>query len=318
MGSCNNVLKIIDLLQNDPELIFQVWQENVFLEAKVEVLILRSDLFHPWVQGNKWYKLKGYLTESVATQNRGFVSCGGAFSNHLTALAFAAHELNKNAVFFVRGERKEWENNPAVRLWEDWGAQLFPVSRSEFKKVYGEDGYWKNLVSGHSDFTWVPLGGTSTHCLPYVSQWATQISEGQSFDVVVLPVGSGGTVAGFACGLNQGTQLIGIEALKSNGGLQEEVDDLLQNYSASSRLAIDWQDGYHFGGFAKPSPELWNFCFQHNQKKTFPVEPTYSGKAAYAVLDLAQKGYFREGSRILLVHTGGLFPWNQAVGSVLG
>jgi 1-aminocyclopropane-1-carboxylate deaminase len=106
---------------------------------------------------------------------------------------------------------------------------------------------------------------------------------------------------------------LAVEVLKSNGGLKAESGWLLRASDFRSSVPIEWIDAYHEGGYARTSHRLKSFCRAVLEERTFPVEPIYSGKAFFAVSDLAGKGYFKEDSRILLVHTGGIFPWNSGL-----
>jgi len=292
-----------------PELIFQAWQDSIFEQNAVQVSVLRADLIHPWIQGNKWYKLQYFIKQVIQDNKDGFVSIGGPFSNHLIAIAFAAKNMNRKAIFFIRGGREEWAQNPAVQQMETWGAVLIPVSRTEFR-ILDEEKIrytWKEL----NNFIWVPMGGSSFFAVSFVEEWARKIAEQIEFDVLVLPVATAGTVAGFASGLPFVKKIEAIEVLQSNGFLQRDMGLMLEKAQRENFISPKWQLDYHFGGYAKTNVELSGFCKRLFVEKGFPVEPIYSGKAFYAVLDLAQKGYFQEKSRILLVHTGGVFPWNM-------
>lgn len=301
------------IFDSNPPLIFQEWNRPEFEKARIQVTVLRADLIHPWMQGNKWYKLKPFL-EKAATENRdGFISMGGPFSNHLIALAFAASELKQKAYFFIRGEEHEWKNNPAVLKMKEWGAVLLPVSRTAYREMHQKSENENSQMAMAENKVWVPLGGSSPVSIGSVADWARQISEEAMFDTVVLPAASAGTVSGFSVGLKNGPRLLAVEVLKSNGGLKVESDWLLRASGFRSSVPVDWIDSYDEGGYARTSNRLKAFCRTILDERKFPVEPIYSGKAFFAVSDLAVKGYFKEDSRILLIHTGGIFPWNSAL-----
>jgi len=289
--------------------VVQSWEHPVFEERKIQVSVLRADLVHPWIQGNKWYKLQYYVQQLLTENKDGFFSIGGPFSNHLIALAFAANQLNKKATFFVRGGREEWGKNPAVRQMENWGAVLIPVSRTYFRVL--DEAEIRKTLNELQNSIWVPMGGSSSAAIPFVEKWAIQIAETIDFDSLVLPVATAGTVAGFASGLPVLKKIVAIEVLNSNGFLERDMHLLLKEAEREKYIQPIWQTRYHFGGYGKTNYELSNFCKRLFDENGFPIEPIYSGKAFYAVLDLAQKGHFQEKSRILLVHTGGVFPWNM-------
>jgi len=292
-----------------PNLFVQPWLEPVFEEKSIQVLVLRADLIHPWIQGNKWYKLQYFVQQLLNEKREGFVSVGGPFSNHLIALAYTASILKKKATFFIRGGREEWSQNPAVEQMEKWGAVLIPISRTEFRNFDELQmlNTWKEL----RNCVCVPMGGSSFSSIPYVEKWAKQITEQIEFETLVLPVATAGTIAGFASVLPLDKKIEAIEVLKSNGFLERDMGLMLEKAKKVAFNSPNWHVDYHFGGYAKTNFELGRFCKRIFDEKGFPLEPIYSGKVFYAVLDLAQKGYFQEKSRILLVHTGGVFPWNM-------
>ena len=243
----------------------------------------------------------------------GFISMGGPYSNHLIALAFAASELKQKAYFFIRGEEHEWKENPAVLKMKEWGAVLLPVSRTAYREMHQKSENDNTVMAVTENKVWVPLGGSSPVSIRSVADWARQISDEAMFDTVILPAASAGTVSGFSAGLKKDTRLLAVEVLKSNGGLKVESDWLLRASGFRSSVPIEWIDMYHEGGYARTSDRLKSFCREVLDDRKFPIEPIYSGKAFFAVSDLAGKGYFKEESRILLIHTGGIFPWNSAL-----
>ncbi len=301
------------LFQTNPPLIFQEWNRPEFTKARISVTVLRADLIHPWVQGNKWYKLKPFLEKAAMDNRDGFISMGGPYSNHLIALAFAASELKQKSYFFIRGEEHEWKNNPAVLKMKEWGAVLLPVSRSVYREMHQKSEAENTQMAVAENKVWVPLGGSSPVSIRSVADWARQITDEAMFDTVILPAASAGTVSGFSVGLKDGPRLLAVEVLKSNGGLKVESDWLLRASGFRSSVPVEWMDAYHEGGYARISDRLTSFCREVLEERKFPVEPIYSGKAFFAVSDLAGKGYFKEDSRILLIHTGGIFPWNSAI-----
>jgi len=265
------------------------------------------------MQGNKWYKLQPFLEEVARRNLEGYASLGGPFSNHLIALAYAAFEQKKKAVFLIRGGREEWIQNPAIQQMSDWGVQLIPINRTDYRLLHSGEIDWKSFVSGSSSYCFVPLGGSSPNSILSVAGWAEAISKAIEIETVVLPVASAGTISGFAVGLASNKNILGIEVLKSNGGMSIESDRLISESGQVHSSRTIWNADYHFGGYARHTEELKSFCRQVSKDEIFPIEPIYSGKAFFAVSDLARKGYFHEGSRILLVHTGGIFPWNSAL-----
>lgn len=287
----------------------QPWHRPEFDRAGISVFVLRGDENHPVLQGNKWHKLKAFLLRALAEGKRGFVSVGGAYSNHLQAVAWAAKALHLESLLYIRGSEAEWSENPAIHQLKQYGARVVAMPRSDFRRLHIDPAYRHAFLSPYAQFEWVPMGGSGPECLPYVADWAQKIGSHGHFDFVALPAATAGTASGFATGLLPSQTLLAVEVLRTNGGLEAEMRDVLQ---ASGRLVscnVCWLAPYHFGGYARVTDDLRQFCMEINGAERFQTEPVYSGKVFWAVSDLAQKGYFPERSRILIVHTGGLFPW---------
>jgi len=295
-----------------PMHILEQWDAPVFRKAGIQVKVLRGDLFHPWIQGNKWYKLRYYAEKAKADNAIGFVSIGGPWSNHLIALGAYAAENGMQSHFLIRGAESEWQDYPAVKQLRNWGALLIPVSRTAFRN-YTTENPQAGFLGGHSGngLVEVPLGASSAETIPYVAEWAKDLEANYEFSDLVLPVASGGTCAGFLCGLSGKKQVHAIDVLQSKGKLENTVNDLIRKSGQKARAQISWYSQYDFGGYAAKNPSLENF--QHNLSTGygFVSEHVYSAKAFFAVSDLAGKGAFSEDRNILLLHTGGIFPWNS-------
>ena len=282
------------------------WNTTTYHQAGLEVWVLREDLLHPWIQGNKWHKLNFFLMKAIEEKKSGLVSVGGAFSNHLIACAAACHILGLECILYVRGSEKEWDGNAAIAQLRAWNATLIPVERGAFRNLYSGESTASKMALLHPHFQYVPMGGSHENSVASVARWAQSILTKINADIVVLPVATGGTLAGFSIGLSPPTELFAVEVLKGEQYLKTEWNALTKGNTA---LKPVWLSNYHFGGYARSTPELRAFCSGFFAENGFHIEPTYSGKACWATLDLAKKGHFPDGSRILIVHTGGIFPW---------
>lgn len=296
-----------NLFDLHPDPPFEKWELDEFEKAGIDVTVLREDLLHPWIQGNKWHKLKPWLKMAVEEKKVGLSSMGGPYSNHLIALGFAALKMNLPFQAFIKGDETEWKDNEAIRQLRDWNAEIIPTSRSQFRTLHQEKS--KPELALDSEIQWIPMGGSDPLAIQSVSDWARQIElHVPDFTHLVLPVGSGGTVAGFCSGLSPEKIVLGISSLKVDVHYLQTEFQRLTNPTGPKQP--EWILDYHFGGFGKSNAELKAFCRAFFDENGFRIEPVYSGKAFFAVSDLARKGHFPRGSRLLLVHTGGIFPWN--------
>ncbi len=275
--------------------------EAELTRQRLELWVKRDDLLHPIISGNKWRKLKYILNHALLLGADTIVSMGGAYSNHLHALAFAGKALGVKTVGFIRGE-KPARFSPTLLDLQEWGMALRFVSRSEYRQLraYKTHDSLPHLAPGQY---WLPEGGATEFALQGVAEIIDEID--QAFDVLVVACGTGTTLAGLIAAAPLETQLLGIAALKGAEYLTLEVQQLLKQ--AHSEVC-HWQilHHYHGGGFAKSTPALDHFMQQFQTKHDVPLEPVYNGKALFAIDDLLKKGVFKAGQRIIFLHTGGL------------
>ncbi len=226
---------------------------------------------------------------------------GGAYSNHLHALALTGKLLNIKTHAFIRGEQPK-HLNPTLRDLLNWEMSLAFISRSDYKalRAYKNDDSHPDLKTNEY---WLPEGGALAFASKGVRELVTEIN--QPFDWICCPCGTGTTLAGIIQAVPEQTQVLGISALKGGDFLNDAVKQWLPESVKSQK---NWQINtkYHFGGFAKTRPNLLNFINQFEQTQGIAIEPVYSGKMLFALYDLISQGYFKSGSSIIAVHTGGL------------
>ncbi|WP_068544969.1 1-aminocyclopropane-1-carboxylate deaminase/D-cysteine desulfhydrase [Thalassotalea crassostreae] len=276
---------------------------QLFYKHNISVMIKRDDLIHPVISGNKWRKLKYNLLQAKAENKNTILSFGGAFSNHIHALAYACNVQDLNSIGIIRGE-PEYANNFTLRWSKHWGMDLNFVDRKTYKQRDNPD-YIDQLSIQYPNAYIVPEGGSNELALPGMGEVITEINEQADFDYLLTPVGSGGTLAGLVKADNNKHKLLGISVLKQQGYLDDEVNKLLE--SDDNRFK-NWQilNDFHRGGYAKYKKEDAKRIYQFSQQTGIPFEPVYSGKMLLAFLDLLEQGYFPEKSKIVLLHTGGL------------
>lgn len=269
-------------------------------QLRIKLYIKRDDLLHPVISGNKWRKLKYILDHALKLGASTLISMGGAFSNHLHALAFVGKCLNMKTIGYVRGELSNPLNPTLIDLL-DWGMELRFVSRSEYRQLR-QYKHHNSLPGQFSDQYWIPEGGASDLALQGVSEIVDEID--MKLDHLWVTCGTATTLAGLLSKASANCQVSGVAALKGAGFLANEVKRLLPN----EPVPCQWQIllDYHFGGFAKSTPELQQFIKKFEDKHGIPLEPIYTGKLLYAVFDMLDKGYFKPGQSIVVLHTGGL------------
>ncbi len=289
-------LDALETILNEPPC--QQLSHPVFEEQGIECWIKRDDLIHPVISGNKWRKLKYILQDVKAKSCKRIVSMGGAYSNHLHALAYVGKELGIRTAAYVRGERPV-HLNPTLTDLVRWDMDIIFISRSEYRALrqFKQFDAFPGLCS--EDY-WLPEGGAS----PLALQGVQDILQELPFtpDYLIVPAGTGTTAAGLIGASSNQTHVIVIAALKGAEFLREEIYGMLNDPVTHWSLEL----GYHFGGFAKTKPALDAFIIRFEQAHGIELEPVYSGKMFYALYDLVQSDRFERGARIVALHTGGL------------
>lgn len=267
------------------------------LEAhRVELWVKRDDLIDPVISGNKWRKLKYVLDHALSVGATKIVSMGGAYSNHLHALAYLGKRLGIETEGLIRGEV---QTTPTLDDVRQWGMRLTFVSRSDYRTLR-EYKHWQSLPGLEKNAYWLPEGGSVDLALQGVAELVSEIDI--PYDVICCACGTGTTLAGLVEASAPSTLAIGFAALKGGDFLQRDVQRLLKRPHRHWRIV----DDYHFGGFARTRPELFEFIERFTIAASMPLEPVYTGKLFYGVYDLIEKGFFQPGQRIVAVHTGGL------------
>ena len=265
---------------------------------EIELWMKRDDLLHPIISGNKWRKLKYSLDHALSTGADTIISMGGAYSNHLHALAFAAKVVGLKTLGFIRGEQPG-TLTPTLSDMQNWGMELRFVSSFDYRRLRQYKGCY-DLPGLKPQQYWLPEGGAQALALKGVAELVNEIDV--FYDVICAPCGTGATLAGIIDAVPEQVSVMGFAALKNAGFLQTDVESLLP------RPCTNWQinHNYHFGGFAKTSAELMTFIADFEYKTGIPLEPVYTGKMMYALYDLITKHSFKPGQRIIAVHMGGL------------
>jgi 1-aminocyclopropane-1-carboxylate deaminase len=268
------------------------------LPGDIELWLKRDDRLHPIISGNKWRKLRYILEDALASGAHTLVSMGGAYSNHLHALAYTGKRLGLQTIGYVRGEQLE-PPTPTLRDCRQWGMELRYVSRTDYRKLrqYREPSALPGIRPGQY---WLPEGGAQPLALKGAAELVDEI--GLPFDVLCLPCGTGTTFAGCVAALGGEHAAVGFAALKNADFLAADVESLLPTPYTNWRI----NPQYHFGGFAKTTPELLEFIRRFESMQQIPLEPVYTGKMMYGLYDMIAKGCFESGRRLVAVHTGGL------------
>ncbi|MBD1398620.1 1-aminocyclopropane-1-carboxylate deaminase/D-cysteine desulfhydrase [Pontibacter sp. JH31] len=268
----------------------------------IALWVKREDLLHPAISGNKWRKLKYNLEEARRQQKSTLLTFGGAYSNHIAAVAAAGQEFGFRTTGIIRGE-KHLPLNPTLSFAASVGMALHYISREAYRQK-SDLLYLTQLAEQFGNPYLIPEGGTNSLAVKGCTEIVADIPI--DYDYICCACGTGGTIAGIIAGLEGNKQVLGFPALKGGEFLKEEITQLIDRYNGQHY--DNWQliTDYHFGGYAKVKPELLEFMREFQQQHNMPLEPIYTGKMFYGLIDMIQKGYFPQGSRLVAIHTGGL------------
>lgn len=276
----------------------------------VRLLLWRDDLRDPALPGNKARKLKYNLRQAWAEGHTRLLTFGGAYSNHLAAVAAAGQRYGFGTVGLVRGE-EHLPLNPTLARCVAEGMALHYLDRATYRRR-AEPDLLATLRRQHGPAYLLPEGGTNPLALPGVAELIGELRLHTGFDAVAVAAGTGGTLAGLALGLAEAghpARAVGVAALKGADFLRAEIDAL--TLAAAGRVLPNYElhTEYHFGGYAKLPAELSSFIRQFEADYDVLLDPIYTGKLLFGVLDLIAKGHFAPGSTVVAVHTGGLQAW---------
>ena len=267
--------------------------------AGINTSVLRLDKIHPEISGNKWFKLEKYIEQVYLQRKEGIVTFGGAYSNHLLAVAACCHALKLKCAAIIRGERPETFGPTLIDL-EQKGMELHFISRQDYSgKATKEEFYKKQFPN----LLLVPEGGAGEPGIAGAGTIADLFLK-EHFTHIVCAIGTGTMAAGILRRLKMQQTLIGIPVLKIADRESYDVKELLNTLKSPAK--VDLYFDYHFGGYAKTTNALFQFMNELYQTTGIPTDFVYTAKTFYGLFDLIEKGHFSKDAKVLIIHSGGL------------
>lgn len=272
-------------------------------DKEISLFMKREDEIHPFISGNKYRKLKYNIEEALKQKQTTLLTFGGAYSNHIAATAYTGFENNFKTIGVIRGDElannldEVLQTNPTLKFAHEHNMDFHFVTRSAYREKTISK-FIASLKEKFGDFYLVPEGGTNTFAIKGCEEILTENDE--KFDVICSAIGTGGTISGIINSIKNHQTVIGFPALKGDF-LQHEIKKyVLKNNNWSLNT------NYHFGGYAKISEELITFINKFKSETNIPLDPVYTGKMMFGIVDLIKKNNFKKGTKILAIHTGGL------------
>lgn len=269
----------------------------------ISLFIKREDELHPFISGNKYRKLKYNLIEAFNQKKETLLTFGGAYSNHIAAVAAAGNQFNFKTIGVIRGDEladnieEVLLENPTLKFASEHGMKFRFVSRSDYR-TKNTTQFIEKLQQKYGDFYLVPEGGTNDLAVKGSEEILNE--NDNQFDFIGVAIGTGGTISGIINASKSHQKVIGFPALKGDF-LKDEIAKFVGH---QKRWSIN--NNYHFGGYAKISEELITFINKFKSENNIPLDPVYTGKMMFGIVDLIKKDYFSKGTKILAIHTGGL------------
>ncbi len=276
-------------------------EHPIFVKRQLEVWMKLDYLNHEFVSGNKLRKLKHNLRYFQQKGYRQIISFGGPHSNHLYALAFLGSHLKVPTLAFVRGDY-HLAKSPTIQYCEKKGMNIVYLSKALYQLKEDPD-FLSEIQEKYPDAFILPEGGRNQLSKEGCGEIVTEV-DAQLFDQpthFISAVGTGTTICGIADKLSSGQIALGISTLKG-----ENVDDNLLETLRPLQNNLKINTEYHFGGYASFDQKLVDFVDNFTKKYNIPIDPIYNSKSVFALFDLSEKSYFAKGSRIVIIHTGGL------------
>ncbi len=281
----------------------------------VRLFIKREYLIHPIISGNKWHKLKYNLIAAREAGKSTLLSFGGAYSNHIHAVAGAARDYGFNSIGIIRGE-EHLPLNPTLIEAQAMGMEIHYMDRTTYRQKHTSD-VIKSLRQQYGSFYLIPEGGTNELAIKGAAKIVLDIEK--DYDFFCLACGTGGTAAGLICGLIGLGQIIGFSVLKGDFH-QQEIKNWLEKIGEDNLSNWQINSDYHFGGYAKYDWRLVKFINDFKRIYSIQLDPIYTGKMMYGVFEMISNGDFPENAKILAIHTGGLQGikgFNQRFGKLI-
>ena len=266
-------------------------------EKGIQLAFKREELLFPGISGNKYRKLKYNIQAAKAAKQLTLLTFGGAFSNHIAAVAYAGKIHGFKTIGIIRGEELAGQPlNPTLERAKLNGMFFHFVSREVYREKHRPQ-FVAKLQETFGHFYLIPEGGTNALAVKGCAEILQELDA--KYMHICVAVGTGGTLSGLAEAAFEHQEILGFPALKG-AFLQKDICNFTQQNN--------WTlfESYHFGGYAKLSPQLVNFANQFRRDTGVVLDPIYTAKMVFGTLDLIAKDYFVSGDHILMIHTGGL------------
>lgn len=287
--------KSINSLLFFDEVVVQSITASWLQQAQTRLSVLRLDRLHPVISGNKWFKLQYYLAEAAGNNVGKIATFGGAYSNHIVAVAFACQQLQLPCTGFIRGEAHT-PLSPTLQQAQAYGMELQYISREVYRQQ-------QRVQQNTPGYYWIPEGGYGQQGAAGAATILSLVPAAADYTHIVAATGTGTMLAGLVKAAAPGQQITGVSVMKGNTALPQAVSALL---TGAEQASFTIEQEYHFGGYAKHPRPLLDYMIQCWQQHQLPLDLVYTSKAFFATEQLIRLHTIPPGSNVLFIHSGGL------------
>jgi 1-aminocyclopropane-1-carboxylate deaminase len=267
-----------------------------FAQHGFSVHIKREDRLHPLASGNKWRKLKYNMEAFHSSTATAILTFGGAYSNHLAAVAAMANHKNILAIGIVRGdELAQKPLNPTLDKCQQNGMQLFFVSREEYA-LKEQSSTVQSLQQTHGEMYILPEGGTNALAVKGCEEILTP--DDDIFDTVCCAVGTGGTLAGLALAAAPHQKVVGFQVVKD-----ASIPVRIRTFVKRENWSLVQHATYR--GYAQADAQLVAFATMFLRRTGVLLDPIYTAPLLFQLVQMIKENTWNFGKKILLIHTGG-------------
>lgn len=259
----------------------------------VRLFLKRDDLIHPELPGNKWRKLKHNL---AAAKGQRLLTFGGAFSNHVRAVAAAGHHFGIATVGVIRGEEHR-PLNESLAYATSRGMTLTYLDRGTYRRKTSPE-VLAALTAEFGPCYIVPEGGGNALGVRGCAELPAELD--LDFDVICCATGTGATLAGIAAGLDA-QRALGFVVLKGAHYLGDEVRRLQREAFGTTTANWSLDHDFHFGGYARRTPELDTFVADFKARHDITLDWVYEAKMMSGLITRTAEGAFPAGTTIVAV-----------------
>lgn len=280
----------------------QLVQFSGIKRTDISLFIKREDLLHPTISGNKYRKLRYNIEEARKLNHQTLLTFGGAYSNHIAAVAAVGKEFGFKTIGIIRGDEMGFnlentlQTNPTLKFATAQNMHLEFVSRKKYREKETL-AFYNFLKEKFGDFYRIPEGGTNDLAVKGVTEILNKDDE--KFDNIAVSMGTGGTVSGLVKSSFQHQKVLGFSSLKANF-----FKEVIHQYT--DKINFEIFNNYHFGKYGKVTEEFIIFINKFKKETAIPLDPIYTGKMIFGIVDLINQDYFETNAKILAIHTGGL------------